>query len=237
MRDRVRAVLGDEKTSVSTFAHILTELDDELLVSRSRRAVFELTPLGTAAVEAQREYQAALLPVVSATDRLESRLGKDLFVQISQLILENSRRPRTTVVPWILDVMRLQSNNARLNILLCLAEGEIDFQNLRSKIAEDMPQSTLSNLITELEKRELLNKEGKPKRSEFRLTELGLASIEAYDGYQERLIHPFADAVRLDYERDLGISKPSQPRITEPAKSIYPQPFETMLEYVMRTTY
>lgn len=243
LRSRVKAVLGAEETSDSTVAHILTELEGELLLSRSRRALFELTPLGSAAVEAQREYQQTLLPVVVSdqVSQQRDRLDEDLITQISQMLLENSRRPRSTPVPWILDIMRLQSDSARLNILLSLVEGVMDFQDLRHTAAsrvggEDIPGSTFSNLITALERKELLKREGKPKRPEYRLTELGLASIDAYDGYQERLIHPLVESVRGKIERDLGITVPNPLRMAEIVRSLYPMSFETMLEYVMRTT-
>ena len=235
LRDRVRAVLGDEKIYATTFPHILTELCDELLISKNRR-VFEPTSLGSTAVEAQREYQETLFPIAIANQA--EILGEDLAAEMSQQILGNSRRTRT-VVPWTLGIAHLQSDKARLNILLALTEGANDFQSLRHTVGsrigqEDMPQSTLSNLITELERKELLKREGNKKRPEYQLTELGLVSIGAYDSYQERLMHPLADAVRAKLEKDLGITVPTQPRINE-ALNIYAVPFETMVEYTMRT--
>lgn len=102
LETKVHAVLGEERTSLSTLAHVSAELDEELLVSRIRRGAYGITLLGSAAVEAQREYQATLLPVVTS-DRVRI-LGGDLAAEISQLLLENSRRTRT-VAPWILDTM------------------------------------------------------------------------------------------------------------------------------------
>lgn len=235
-----RSIGAIEGVPASSLSHILTELGDALLIQR-QRGVSRITPLGSEAVEAQREYQAALSHVLisSERDRLVPIVGADLATSMSQTLLENSR---TRIFRPILDIMHLQSDNIRMNILLVLTEGVMDFQTLGNAVSsrvekEHIPGSTLSNLISSLEQRELLKR---VRHGEFQLTDLGAASIEAYDNYQERLIQPLVNAVMAQYERDLGISIPSEessPQKMDPARSVYPLPFETMLEYAVRTTH
>lgn len=136
------------------------------------------------------------------------------------------------IKPVVQETMLLQSDPKRLVVLATLYP-EVKYslsevQRIIKAMLEDISSSTLSHIGTELSARGLVDRQ---KRVEYRLTDFGRASVEAFQEYRAMLL-PEILATRLTIEgHPQGIPPSVQEQIAHLPESYHP---EAALLRVMR---
>ena len=215
--DEVRRIteqtLSPQKVPNSTFLHHSLELIKEDLSCKKSEDSYELTPLGTTSLDALQKYQDSVLEslLVARQIRAESELGPEAAEIVAQAVNQfRSAGPVFKPIPAALRIMRIQSDPARLAVLLSLssdAAHPMGLQELLHSVQlnlerDKIPGSTLSNILFQLERDDLITR---GPRASVRLTTFGEDSVRAFNVYKESIEHALRTSLAQRIAEDLGI--------------------------------
>lgn len=207
--------------SLSTTKYNLTALEQEGLILRQTRGLFELTVLGRDSVTAFGTFhQRVFNPLVDFwKERTTQRLGN----AGSELVEELSRLQRSAesspvditsdefhITPGVLHIMHALSDATRLNILFSLVGDEaVPFRKLQRTMEQSiMAGSTLSNLNTELARIGLVTRDIQGRTASIQLTSLGKVTLDAFSDYHSQLGKSILEDWKRHLSKDFGISLP-----------------------------
>ena len=198
----------------STLFHQCTRLEEEGLITKGTAEKRSLTQLGESATDALQDYQERLLKPMrdAGIQRFAQQFSVVHAEELSRELSEAKGTAEHSGAPALLRLMRIEADPSRLRLLHILAgsqEEPVAFRDIlglmQSAQGRIFPGSTLSNLLTELERECLLIRES---GFCFRLTTLGSEAVLAYQEYQDRIKGSLVDYWRNRFSKDFGI-KPS----------------------------
>ena len=198
--------VAQPKVPLASLSRMCTEMEDMDLFASAVRGEYELTPLGVVAVEASRVFHNGIKAPFFAYHRpqFEMFFGQKVTEQREQDFVQTEQPSLGTR-----RVMDLLGHNAKVRIMLVLSENhetvlprQFVLEKASEVMGKEIPNSTFSNLLAELERGNLLQRSGTKRDPQLISTTLGETATEGFVEFQETLAQPLFDSEVRMLKRD-----------------------------------